>query len=130
LLARGLVLALAIVVCGWFAIGIRQSRNLEHATAIISAASSLTAPQAAHVDSLLANAAWLNPGREVDILRGQAAVLAHHPSSALRILTRVTRSEPMNLGAWVALAQAAADHRGPLVTLAAQRIAGLDPRGN
>lgn len=130
MLARGLVLVLAIVVCAWFAIGIRQARSLGRATTIINAASSLTAPQAAHVESLLDSARWLNPGQEADIARGQTAALAHDPSRALQILTQVTRSEPMNLAAWVALAQAAIDHSRPLVTLAAKRIVSLDPRGN
>jgi hypothetical protein len=129
LLARGLIVALAVLVSAWFAIGIRQTRSLERATSIVNAASTLTAAQAAHVNSLLDNAAWLNPDRGVDIVRGQAGALANDPSRALRILARVTRAEPMNLAAWVALAQAAIDHRGPLVTLAAQRIASLDPRG-
>jgi predicted Zn-dependent protease len=127
LLARALVLVLAILAIGWFAVAIRQTRNLEHAASVVNAASSLTPKQAAHVDSMLDNASWLYPGKTADILRGQVALLENQAYRAVRILTQVTRSEPNNLQAWVALAQAAIVHRGPVLDLAARRIASLDP---
>ena len=46
------------------------------------------------------------------MLRGQVALLDEPADRAVRILTQVTRSEPDNLQAWVALAQAALSTAG------------------
>jgi hypothetical protein len=126
LLARVAGLILVAVVCAWFAFGVRQARDLSRASAIVSSASNLTAAQQQRADALLGAAATLNPDREVDLVRGQAAILAGHYRAARAILERVLSSEPMNIEAWVVLAQAS-PRDVPLVETAVRHIALLDP---
>lgn len=97
----------AILVCAWFAIGVRQARDVDHATALLSAGSHISKGDAARAASLLHSAGQLNPDRQVDVLRAQLAAERGDRRSAQRILRGVVATEPMNATAWVALAQSA-----------------------
>lgn len=127
MLVRAIVLVLAGLACAWFLLGIRQAHDTGHAISLL-AQSSLTPAEAARVRSLLDGAAILNPDREVDLARGKLALLEHDRARAERILSGVTRSEPLNLEAWVLLAQAALNRDLPVFGLAIRRIAYLDPK--
>jgi len=100
--------ALAVVVCAWFGLGIRQAHDLAAATAIINA-DTVSSAQAAHASSLLHAAGTLNPDRTVDILRGDLALDVNDLAGARRALLPVVKAEPENLVAWFALAQASTD---------------------
>jgi predicted Zn-dependent protease len=113
-LARLITAGVALVVAAWFALGTRQARELDHAKTTISAASSLTAAQAARVDSMLDAAGTLNPDQEVNVLRARLALLKGDRPEAVRILERLVRGEPMNIEGWVFLAQAGATDRAIL----------------
>jgi hypothetical protein len=126
-LRLGAVVA-ALVVVGWFALGIRQANGISQATGLVTGASHLTAVQAARARSALDTAATLNPDRTVDILRGQLALDRGRSAEAQRILLAVTREEPQNLTAWIQLAYAAArNHHDRLLALTGRRISALFP---
>lgn len=110
-LARVVTAGVALVVVAWFALGAHQARELDHARTLISAASSLSAAQAARADSMLAAAGTLNPDQEVNLLRARVALLKGDRPQAARILEQLVRSEPLNLEGWVWLAQAAVSDR-------------------
>lgn len=123
---RVAILGLAIVVCAWFAVGIRQARDIDHATSIMTGSKLPTPAQARHAHSLLESAAWLYPGTEVDVLRGRLAIEQGNRPLARRIEGRVTRLEPMNVNGWVWLANSYTDPKLALRTIA--RVQQLDPR--
>jgi predicted Zn-dependent protease len=124
--ARLAIVAFAVVVCAWFAIGVRQAIDTDRADAIATGNASVSAAAAAHADSLLDAAGFLNPDLEVDLLRGTIALDRQQQSQAVRIFESVTRREPQNIEAWLALAQADYGEKQPLAIAVAQ-IAKLDP---
>jgi predicted Zn-dependent protease len=122
---RALVALFAILVCAWFAIGVRQARDVDHATALLSAGSHISGSDAARAASLLHSAGQLNPDRQVDVLRAQLATERGDRRSAEGILGGVVAAEPMNATAWVALARSATN--GGTLRLAFRRLAVLVP---
>ncbi|HTX30994.1 MAG TPA: hypothetical protein VMD09_06395 [Solirubrobacteraceae bacterium] len=120
---RLLIVGLAIVTCAWYVVGIRQAHNVTAATSIITAHRTAELTRAR---SQLDSAAFLNPDREVQILRGRLALAQGHPVQAQRILTAVTRAEPMNLEAWIWLTGAALGN-SPLARAGLSHIYRLDP---
>jgi predicted Zn-dependent protease len=117
--------AVAILVCAWFVLGIRQEHDLNRAQAIVSSANSLSAAQAAHVNSLLDAAGTLNPDQQVNLLRGDVAALRNQTPRAARIFQQVADREPMNINAWVLVAQADFGKGRPLANAIAH-ISQLD----
>jgi predicted Zn-dependent protease len=105
---------------------VRQAHGTDGATTILSRGARITADQARHVDSLLAGARPLNPDREVDILRGEAALERGQTQTAQRILGQVARAEPQNLEAWLWLAHSAGSNR-PLFYRALVQVRKLEP---
>jgi predicted Zn-dependent protease len=99
-----LVLVLALAACAWFVISIRQAHDTSRAQSILSTGTPLTAAQANRADSLLRAAAFLNPDRQVDILRAELVAERGNFREADRILFGVVRAEPMNINAWFELA--------------------------
>jgi hypothetical protein len=122
---RVLAALFAIVVCAWFALGVRQAREVDHATTLISAGSHISPRDAARAASLLHSAGQLNPDRQVDVLRAQLADARGDRPAAERILRGVVSAEPMNALAWVQLARSATS--GPTLRLAFRRLAVLVP---
>ncbi len=98
---------LAIVACVWFALGVRQATSLSRAEAIIDAQPFTTAARAREAESLLNEAATLNPDREVAIDRTHILLERGQELAARRTITAVTRAEPQNIEAWLWLAHAA-----------------------
>ncbi len=101
---RAVVVAVAIVVGLWFANGIRQARDVDQATAIISSSSTPTRAQAQHAASLLNSASTLYPGTDVELLQGELAEDRGQNRLAEAIFTRVTQQEPDNFQGWLLLA--------------------------
>jgi len=126
-MARAGTIIVAVVLCAWFALGVRQTRDTARATAIITSANVPSAAQAAHARSLLRAAGALNPDAHVDVLRGQLDLLRHDNRGAMRILEGAVRREPRNVAAWVYLARAAFSVDQHEFGLAVRRIAELDP---
>jgi predicted Zn-dependent protease len=126
--ARASVVVFAVAACGWFALAARASDDLDRASAIVSAKARLTPAQAARARSLLDSAGTLNPDTAVDLLRAKVALGRNDEPGAVRTILSVTRREPLNLQAWVALAQANLNHNSRLVVLAVSNIGKLDRR--
>ena len=119
-------LALALVVTAWFALGVRQAIETSDAGAIVAAGARLSPARAQHAAQLLRSAAFLNPDRQVDVLRARADLGRDRRAVARAILERVVASEPDNLEAWIWLARSSVgDLRG--FYAAAFRIRQLVP---
>ncbi len=129
-MARRLVSALlalgALVMCAWFALGIRQSHDLNVATDIISAPAPLSAGQARRASDLLRQAGELNPDTAVDLARSQLALRRGDSARARAIALSVARSEPQNIEAWLAYGGASA-HDPRAFALALRHLEELAP---
>lgn len=126
MLGRVVTVAIALLACAWFAVGLRQSADLNRATALLSGAGSISRPQANRIAGLLDAAGTLNPDRQVEIMRGVLAIGENQSRRALGIFERVVQAEPMNLSAWAYLGEAGASNAG-VVRRAVTHIAELDP---
>jgi predicted Zn-dependent protease len=98
-------LALALAAAAWFAIGVRQAHDLGHATSIVSGGR-LSASQARRASDLLHSASFLNPDRQVDVLRARVYLGRGNEPEARTLLRRVVAAEPEYLDAWIWLAHA------------------------
>lgn len=105
-LARIGLATTALLLAAWFALGVYQSRAISQATSATAGRAPVTAAEARHADSLLDDAATLNPDRAVDVLRAQGALARGDSAHARQILNGVVRREPQDLDAWIALADA------------------------
>jgi predicted Zn-dependent protease len=103
---RVAILAVAVLLAAWFGLGVRQARDVAQATAIVSGSTPLTAAQARHASDLLHAAAFLNPDRQVDVLRARVDLGRGNEPGARAILKRVVSQERSYLEAWIWLARA------------------------
>ncbi|MDQ6821452.1 MAG: hypothetical protein M3076_14145 [Actinomycetota bacterium] len=122
---RAGALIVALLACAWFALGIHQAHDTHQASAIVSSAARLSPRQEAHVDALLRSAATLNPDDTLALLRGRAELLAGQPGRAITTLKNLARQEPLNIEAWIWLAEAAGG-KGPLYQQAIRHVERLD----
>lgn len=120
------VCAAALVVGAWFALGIRQSHDLNVATGIVSASAPLTSAQAQRASNLLHRAGQLNPDRAVDLARSQLALRQGDRAGARALARSVTDSEPQNIDAWLTYATASA-HDPRAFALALRHLNALAP---
>jgi hypothetical protein len=122
---RALLALLSIAVCAWFALGIRQAHDVDRATTLLSAGSRIDSRGGTQIASLLHSAQWLNPDRQVDMLRAQLDDERGARAAAERILRGVVAAEPMNAQAWALVAQSASN--GATLRLAFGQIERLVP---
>jgi thioredoxin-like negative regulator of GroEL len=123
---RALSLLVAIAICAWFVVGIRQAHDTAQASAILSGAATLNTAQREHAGSLLRSAGFMNPDTEVDLLRAQLALTRGHSTQAEEILLSVVNKEPLNSQAWFSLAQHSTNSRTLLLALS--HLARLVPK--
>jgi hypothetical protein len=116
-------LAVAVVVCAWFALGARQAIETSRASSIANHGIHATAAQEHTVASLVRAARFLNPDKEPDILLGQTQIEHGDFARGRRVLLAVTRSEPQNVLAWVWVAHSG----GPGFRTGLERVRMLDP---
>jgi len=102
-ITRIALVAVAVLACAWFALGIRQVHDQQRAESLVNGHGKLTAAETARARRLLDGAAELNPGSEPDFLRAQLAFRAGDRAAARRVLQRVVRREPENINAWLLL---------------------------
>jgi hypothetical protein len=116
-MTRALAVAAAVAGFLWFAVGVRQARNTDGASAIVTGAK-LTVAQAAAARKDLDAAAFLNPDKTVEILRGEVLLGRGQAAAARAELLQVAREEPQNARAWVAFGRASRhDRRAFLLAL-------------
>ena len=108
------LLALALVMASWFALGFVQARDTDDAARIVSRLAALSPAQSARAADLLAGAGTLNPDRQVDLLRAELDLHHRADRGAAAILRSVVRDEPDNVAAWDLLGAA---------------LRGIDPAG-
>jgi predicted Zn-dependent protease len=126
-MTRALLIAIALLSAGWFALGVRQANEISAATLIVSSAGHhLTPGQVRHARALLSSAAVLNPDSTVEVLRAQLDRDQGDLRGARRILNRVVAREPDNLAAWSALGLSAAGSRATALR-ALRNAVRLDP---
>ncbi len=123
---RVIAALLALAVCAWFALGAVQARDVDRASAIVSAPGALGGAAAAQAASLLDHAGTLNPDRQVDLLRAELAARRGDLPGARAILVGVVHDEPQNIDAWAALARASAGDPAAF-RLAVARVRALAP---
>jgi hypothetical protein len=123
---RGVLVVAAVMVAAWFALGVRQSHDVDVASDIIGAPGRLPPGAAAHAASLLRSAGQLNPDLSVDLLRSQLALRSGDAAGARAIALSVTRSEPEDIDAWLAYGTASA-HYAAGFTLALRHLNQLAP---
>jgi hypothetical protein len=126
LTVRIMALVAVGVVCVWFAIGVRQARDTNLATAIITGSAPLSPAQARRASALLNAAGQLNPDLAVDLLRAQLALREGLPARARAIALSVAHSEPQDLDAWLAYGTASSDDARAF-RLALDRLQQLAP---
>jgi hypothetical protein len=124
---RWAILASALVVCAWFAIGAVQTHDENAATALIDQPSTPPAALTARIMQLLDGAGTLNPDRNVGLLRSEAQSRAGRTTAAVRTALAVTRAEPLNIDAWSVLAFAAQQADPSLARLARRQQTELAP---
>jgi predicted Zn-dependent protease len=122
---RVLLLPLALAACAWFVLGARQAQETNRASALLSAPRTLNATKRDRASALLAAAGTLNPDSQVDLLRGELALSEHARRRAAAIVEGVVRREPMNIRAWLLLAEVNPSLRVLEESIA--MIARLDP---
>lgn len=128
MLVRVTSAAIALLACAWFALSAREAHELSQANATLSARQAPSGGQAAQLRSLLSAAGTLNPDSRPSILRAELDLDLGQGPAAERILQRVVGDEPMNLEAWILLAEAAPKNKR-LVDESLLRVHELDPRG-
>jgi predicted Zn-dependent protease len=98
---RLITTVVAALVAAWFVIGARQAHEVAAATPTVVKGSAAGQRQLTRAGSELSSAEFLNPDRAVTVLRARLAIAEGHLGRAQRTLTQVTRSEPLNLNAWL-----------------------------
>ncbi len=106
---RALAVVIVLVICAWFAVGIRQAQDTDHATSIIAGSAPVTAAQAAHARSLLNSAAFHTPDQEVAVLKADLVARQGDKARAVAMLMKIVHEEPQNIDAWQAIARNATD---------------------
>jgi hypothetical protein len=101
------VLALAVVACAWFAVGIVQTRDQTQAETLLHRFATPTPATTANIMSLLGSAGILNPDRNIALDRSQAQTRAGRPQAGVATAESVVSAEPQNVTAWLVLGFAA-----------------------
>jgi len=114
-----------LVVCAWFALGIRQATDQSRAQAIIAAGPPSPA-EARRARQLLNSAGTLNPDRQIDLDRSALLNQTGRRLAARRIALGVARAEPQNLAAWLAVGATVGDNRRLGLAIIAH-VLELDP---
>jgi predicted Zn-dependent protease len=112
------LVAVALLACAGFALGIRQVRDQWEAQRLIGTVAP-TAAKAARARHLLERASELNPDAQPDLVRAILDLRVHDRPAAQRVLVAITRREPENINAWYLL-QIATLGRAPALNVRAR----------
>lgn len=125
---RVLGAGLALVVCAWFVVGLRQAQGTTHAEAFVTTHQHASRAEGHTVRASLSEASLLNPDTTVTLLRGRLAGELGQSGQAARLITPITRQEPQNLDAWLSLAYVSG-HDPAVFARALAQVKRLDPLG-
>jgi hypothetical protein len=107
------IVGVAVIVCAWFIVGIRQVHAINGATKLLNDVSRERSPAVQqHARSLLNEAAFLQPGVDVTLLRVQLAENALDYGRAGQLMRQATAAEPDNVRVWLAYLKLSLLHRG------------------
>jgi hypothetical protein len=98
---RWLLGAGAVLVCAWFALGIRAGHDIDAVNALLADHSSLTRAQATSADGRLSDAALLDPDESIDSTRAIVQARAGQPRRAVATARAVARAHGLDLNAWL-----------------------------
>lgn len=132
-IARVLLAVLALAVCAWFAVGIRQAHQSDAAAAIVGAAGGQSAADLARAQRLIDSADFLYPGQDIANLRAEQLLEQRRYDRAAPVIASIVRAEPQNLQGWIDVAKllilAPRVARGTGLTAAQARaqVVRLDP---
>jgi hypothetical protein len=121
------LLTAAVLICAWFALGIRATHDEAAATTILQQHNRPNASEAAQARSAIAAAEVLNPDQNLEILRGQIAFHTGNVAAALTIAKAIVTREPQNATAWLLLELFSDRIDPPLNRLAQERVSQLVP---
>jgi predicted nicotinamide N-methyase len=124
---RWVLLAAAVVVCAWFALGAVQTHDEDRATTLVDRFSTPSPALTARILSMLSTAGTLNPDRNIELLRSEALTRAGRKAAGIAAARSVTRAEPQNVDAWVVLDFAAGSIDPALSSLARAQEQKLAP---
>lgn len=116
----------ALLVCAWFAIGIRQSHDTDTASALLSGSGPIGHRQARQAAAALKSAQVLNPDTSPVLLQSTLALREGQTVRARAVALRVAREEPQNTAAWLAYGSTAA-HDPVVFRLALRQLTRLAP---
>ncbi len=128
-LLRVALVAAALVTAAWFGLGAHQAYEIAQVNRTVGGLTGqlrLSHAASQQARERLSSAAWLNPDREIDLLRARVALLSRHRTRATAILQRVVAAEPENVDAWYGIATSAPDRATVLHAIAV--VGRLDPR--
>jgi hypothetical protein len=121
------VLALAVVACAWFAVGVIQSHDQTEAEALLQRVGTPTPATTASIMSLLSTAGTVNPDRNIELDRSQAQSRAGQAQAGVATAERVATAEPQNVNAWLVLGFAAGRVEPGLARRARAKVMQLAP---
>jgi hypothetical protein len=124
---RLVALVVALIVCAWFALGIRQAQDLARVNALLASHSKITATQARGANASLDDAQFLNPDQSVAAVRAIVESRAGDRERAVAIAESVTRREPQSVDGWLLLSELAVRSDPTIFHLAQARISALAP---
>ena len=127
MLARGALIAVALVVIAWLAVLERDVRL--QARAERDSRHGATPAQLARAADDLRRARFLNPDRDPDVSRAVVESSRGHRAQAIALIEDVVRAEPDNLLAWGLLAVYARGTEPAAVRRAFDARRRLDPLG-
>jgi hypothetical protein len=121
------LLTVAVIVCAWFALGIRASHDAGVVSAILQAHNNPTPAEAAKARSALGDAEVLNPDQNLQILRAQIEFHSGNVAAGISIAKSVVKREPLNVSAWLVLELFTRQADPALNRLAQERVSQLVP---
>jgi predicted Zn-dependent protease len=125
-IARAALLALALAVGVWLAIGLRSARYEAQADRI-GGSGQLDEARFSEARDLYRRARAGNPGTDPERVEGLLLIVGGRPREAARVLREVVRREPQNSHAWSLLGTAAERFDPALARRARARVRALRP---
>jgi hypothetical protein len=126
MIARIVIVALAVAAIAWLAAGIDASRAQDDLGRLVATTADPDRADLARADDLRRRAERYVPGRRPSLLEATLRLRAD-PAGAARLLEDVVADEPANAEAWLLLARATEDADPERSERAMERVRELAP---